>query len=105
MIGDWQRELSLDVLHDERTHGSHHARVARFFKEQGIEAVVPSEMGPGVVPMLATMGLPILPASPGDAKASVLAAIEAGPVTVAAPDPRELSIKAKPVDALQLEFA
>lgn len=30
------------------------------------------------------MGLPILPASPDDAKASVLAAIEVGPSTIAA---------------------
>ena len=42
--------------------------------------------------------LPILPASPGDAQASVLAGIEAGPIAVAAPDPRELSLKAKPVE-------
>ena len=98
VVSDWQvHEISWDVLHDEGTHGSHHSRVARFFKEQGVEAVVAAEMGPGMVRMLTTMGLPILPASPGDAQASVLAAIEAGPITVAAPDPHELSLKAKPV--------
>jgi hypothetical protein len=59
---------------------------------------VASEMGPGMVRMLTTMGLPILPASAGDAKASVLAGIEAGPMTVAAPDPRELTLRAKPVE-------
>ena len=55
-------------------------------------------MGPGMVRMLTTMGLPILPASAGDAKASVLAGIEAGPMAVAAPDPRELTLRAKPVE-------
>jgi len=99
VISDWQvHEIAWDIAHDQGTHGAHHARVARFFKEQGIEAVVAAEMGPGMMRMLTTMGLPILPASPGDAQASVLAGIEAGPITVAAPDPRELTVRAKPVE-------
>jgi hypothetical protein len=65
---------------------------------RAFEAAVAAEMGLGMVRMLTTMGLPIVPASPGDAQASVLAGIEAGPITVAAPDPRELSWKAKPVE-------
>lgn len=77
-IGSWQvHEVAWDVLHDEGTHGAHHARVVTFLKEHGIEAVVAAEMGPGMARMLQSAKLPILPASPGDAKASVLAALAA----------------------------
>jgi predicted Fe-Mo cluster-binding NifX family protein len=74
----WQvHEVAWDVSHDEGTHGSHHARIVRFLKEHGIEAVVVDHMGPGMVQVMQTMRIPVLPASPGDAKASVLAAVAA----------------------------
>ncbi len=77
-VTDWQvHEVGWDVSHDEGTHGSHHARIVLFLKEQGIEAVVVDHMGPGMVRVMETMGIPLLPASPGDAKASVLAAVTA----------------------------
>jgi predicted Fe-Mo cluster-binding NifX family protein len=68
-------EVDWDGLHDAGTHGSHHARVIGFLREQGVEAVVAPHMGEGMARMLASAHLPILPASPGDAKASVLAAL------------------------------
>lgn len=75
-VADWQvHEVAWDVLHDEGGHGAHHARVMRFLKEQGVEAVVAAEMGPGMVRMLSSAKLPVWPASPGDAQASVLAAV------------------------------
>jgi predicted Fe-Mo cluster-binding NifX family protein len=70
-----EHQVDWDVLHDEGTHGAHHARVMTFLKEQGVEAVVSAEMGPGMARMLETAKIPVLLASPGDAKASVLAAI------------------------------
>ncbi|HSK32400.1 MAG TPA: NifB/NifX family molybdenum-iron cluster-binding protein [Propionicimonas sp.] len=74
----WQvHEVAWDVSHDEGTHGSHHARIVRFLKEHGIEAVVVDHMGPGMVQVMQTMRIPVLPASPGDAQASVLAALAA----------------------------
>jgi predicted Fe-Mo cluster-binding NifX family protein len=74
----WQvHEVAWDVSHDEGTHGSHHARIVRFLKEHGIEAVVVDHMGPGMVQVMQTMRIPVLPASPGDAKASVLVAVAA----------------------------
>lgn len=74
-ITSWQiQEVGWDVSHDEGTHGSHHARIVRFLKDNAIEAVVVDHMGPGMVQVLETMGIPMLPASPGDARASVLAA-------------------------------
>jgi len=78
-ISDWQvHEVSWDVLHDSGTHGSHHALVVTFLREQGIEAIVVNHVGEGMQRMLATMNIPMLPASPGDAKESVLAAICVG---------------------------
>lgn len=72
----WQiHEVGWDVSHDEGTHGSHHARIVRFLKDQGIEAVVVDHMGDGMQRVMHTMGIPLLPASAGDAQASVLAAV------------------------------
>jgi predicted Fe-Mo cluster-binding NifX family protein len=75
-IVSWQvHEVSWDVLHDDSTHGSHHARVVTFLKDQGIQAIVVDHVGEGMQRMLTTMGIPLLPASPGDARASVLTAV------------------------------
>ncbi len=75
-INTWTvHEVDWDSLHDSGTHGSHHARVLSFLKEQGVQAVVAPMVGEGMARMLTSAGLPILPASPGDAKASVLAAV------------------------------
>lgn len=70
-------EVAWDESHDAGTHGSHHARIVRFLKEQGIEAVVVDHMGEGMQRVMNTMGIPLLPASPGDAQASVVAAVKA----------------------------
>jgi len=75
-IASWQvHEVSWDDLHDTGTHGSHHARVVSFLKEHQIQAIVVDHVGEGMQRMLSTMGIPLLPASPGDAQASVLAAV------------------------------
>lgn len=77
-VSAWQvHEVAWDVSHDEGTHGSHHARIVRFLKEHGIQAVVVDHMGPGMVQVMQTMQIPVLPASPGDAQASILAALTA----------------------------
>ena len=47
----------------------------RFLTEHGITAVVVDHMGPGMVQVLQKMGIPMLPATPGDAQASILAAV------------------------------
>lgn len=75
-VRSWQvHEVGWDVSHDEGTHGSHHARIVRFLKDEGVQAVVVDHMGEGMQRVMNTMGIPLLPASPGDAKASVLAAV------------------------------
>jgi predicted Fe-Mo cluster-binding NifX family protein len=75
-ITSWQvHEVSWDVLHDEGSHGSHHARVMTFLNDEQIEAVVSAEMGAGMARMLHSAKLPILPSRPGDAQAALLAAV------------------------------
>lgn len=75
-ITAWEiHEVGWDVLHDEGTEGSHHARVVRFLQDQGIAAVVVDHVGAGMFRMLTTMGIPILQASLGDAQTSILAAL------------------------------
>jgi predicted Fe-Mo cluster-binding NifX family protein len=49
--------------------------IVRFLKERAIEAVVVDHMGEGMVRVMETMQIPLLPASPGDAQASILTAI------------------------------
>lgn len=68
-------EVAWDTAHDAGTHGSHHARIVRFLTDHGIGAVVVDHVGPPMARMLTTMGIPILPARHGDARASVLAAV------------------------------
>ena len=75
-VSSWQvHEVAWDELHDAGTHGSHHARIVRFLKDNEIQAVVVDHMGAGMQQVMAKMGIPLLPATPGDAQASVLAAV------------------------------
>jgi len=45
-----------------------------FLRDQRIDAIVVDHVGEGMRRMLATMNIPTLPATPGDAKVSVLEA-------------------------------
>ena len=75
-VFDWRvHEVAWDQSHDAGTHGSHHATIVRFLKENGVQAVVVDHVGEGMRRMLATMDIPMLPASPGDARDSVAAAV------------------------------
>lgn len=69
----WQEiDVRWDVLHDEGTEGSHHARIARFLMEQKVSQVVSGHMGPGMQRMLAEMGLTVRLGVTGDARRAVL---------------------------------
>lgn len=77
-ITEWQvHEVGWDESHDLAGEGAHHARIVRFLRENQIGAIVVDHVGPGMQRMLATMGIPLLPATPGDARASVEAALAA----------------------------
>lgn len=47
-------------LHDSAPEGQHHARVARFLREQHIDTVVANHMGPGMEHMLGKMGIAVI---------------------------------------------
>jgi predicted Fe-Mo cluster-binding NifX family protein len=77
-VADWEvHETGWDVSHDQGNHGAHHARIVRFLRENAVEAVVVNHMGEGMRRVMAKMGIALLPATQGDARASVLAAVEA----------------------------
>ncbi len=73
-IQSWREvDVAWSTLHDEGTPASHHARVARFLKSNGVEVVVANHVGEGMVRMLATMHVPLELGASGDARAAVLA--------------------------------
>ncbi len=75
-ITDWREiEVGWDVAHDAGTEGSHHARVARFLRDQQVHVVVADHMGDGMTRMLATMGIRTALGADGDAHGAVVDAI------------------------------
>lgn len=71
-IKTWREiEVSWSRLHDEGSDGSHHARVVKFLKEHGVEAVVANHMGDGMTRMLKTMEIPVHLGAQGDARTAV----------------------------------
>ncbi len=72
-------EVGWDESHDLGTHGAHHARVVRFLRDQAVSAIVVDHVGAGMARLLDRMGIPRLPATPGDARDSILAAVAALP--------------------------
>lgn len=68
-IASWQEfEVGWDSLHDRDTEGGHHARIARFLAEHGVNAVVAGHMGPPMQQMLGQMGLRVRLGAIGDAR-------------------------------------
>ena len=78
-ITDWQvHQVGWDLVHEEGPHGTHHARVVRFLREHGVEAVLVDHVGDGMRRMLTTMGIALHEGTHGDARAAVLAAAGQG---------------------------
>ena len=58
----WQIErvdVRWDIAHDQVADGLHHANVARFLREQGVDVVVTGHMGGGMVKMLDSMKIKV----------------------------------------------
>ncbi|HET9656645.1 MAG TPA: NifB/NifX family molybdenum-iron cluster-binding protein [Kineosporiaceae bacterium] len=73
-ITQWEElDVNWDVLHDEGSEGSHHARVARFLKDHRVEVVITGHLGAGMERMLGSMGVRVVQQAQGDARAAVLA--------------------------------
>ncbi len=76
-ITEWtEHDVRWDVAHDEGTEGSHHARVVRFLRDNGVQVVATGHMGPPMARMLATMGIRAVVEAAGDPRAAALAAAQ-----------------------------
>ena len=73
IVADEEHPVGWDSLHDTGTEGSHHARVARFLRDHGVEVVLAGHMGPPMVHMLGQMGIRARLGATGDARAAALA--------------------------------
>jgi predicted Fe-Mo cluster-binding NifX family protein len=75
VLGSWtEHDVRWDLAHDEGTEGSHHARVVRFLRDNGVQVVATGHMGPPMARMLETMGLRAVMDVSGDARAAAIAA-------------------------------
>lgn len=76
-ITSWQEHpVGWDELHDQGTHGSHHARIARFMRENGVQAVVSGHMGAPMVNMMVKLGVTPVVDAAGPAREMALAAAQ-----------------------------
>ncbi len=72
VIGRWQEiDVRWSELHDHGGEGQHHARVARFLQENGVQAVVADHMGPPMEEMLRKMGIRVHLGAHGPARDAV----------------------------------
>jgi len=67
-------DVGWDALHDSGTEGSHHARIARFVQDHGVQVVVTGHMGPPMANMLERMQVGVRLGASGDARRAVLEA-------------------------------
>lgn len=71
-IGDWQEfDVGWGVAHEAGSEARHHARVARFLREHGVEMVVADHMGEGMLRMLETMHIAVRLGASGPARQAV----------------------------------
>ena len=76
-VASWQEfDVGWNQLHDAATEGSHHARIARFLRDNRVEAVVADHMGPPMAHMLDKMGLKVRLGAMGDAREAAMTAID-----------------------------
>ncbi len=74
-LAGWEEfDVGWDQLHDAGTEGGHHARVARFLQEHGVDTVVAHHMGPDMARMLERMGLDVRLGASGDARVAAMGA-------------------------------
>jgi len=70
-VRGWQEfAVAWGTLHDQGTEGAHHARVARFLRDNGIQVIAVGHVGPGMQRMLASMAIQVVTGLGGDARAA-----------------------------------
>jgi len=71
-VRDWREiEVGWDAQHDQGAEGAHHARIARFLRDNAVEAIAVGHVGPGMHRMLETMQIAIVADLTGDARLAV----------------------------------
>ena len=74
IIGWQEITVAWGTLHDQGTEGAHHARVARFLRDNGVQAVAVDHVGPGMQRMLGSMAIRVVTGLSGDARGAARAA-------------------------------
>ncbi|HCU94067.1 MAG TPA: hypothetical protein DHU96_15620 [Actinobacteria bacterium] len=74
-IHDWQEfTVAWGTLHDQGTEGAHHARVARFLRENRVQAIAVHHVGAGMQRMLGSMQIQVVAGLGGDARSAARSA-------------------------------
>lgn len=72
VVDQWREiDVRWGELHDSGGEGQHHARIARFLQENGVQAVVADHMGPPMEEMLRKMAIRVLLGARGSARDAV----------------------------------
>lgn len=75
-VRGWQEfAVAWGTLHDQGTEGAHHARIARFLRDNQVQAIAAHHMGPGMERMLGSMHIRVVTGVSGDARKAALAAL------------------------------
>jgi predicted Fe-Mo cluster-binding NifX family protein len=74
VVGVAVHDVRWDELHDTGPEGSHHARIARFLTDNGVEGVAAGHVGPPMQHTMAKMGIRVWLGAAGDARDVALAA-------------------------------
>jgi predicted Fe-Mo cluster-binding NifX family protein len=75
-IRDWQEfAVAWGTLHDQGSEGAHHARIARFLRDNQVQAIAAHHVGPGMERMLGSMAIRVVTGASGDARKAALAAL------------------------------
>jgi predicted Fe-Mo cluster-binding NifX family protein len=69
----WQEfDVGWGHIHDSGSESAHHARIARFLREQRVQVVVADHMGPPMQDMLRKMGIEVYLDASGSARQAAL---------------------------------
>jgi predicted Fe-Mo cluster-binding NifX family protein len=75
-IRGWQEfAVAWGILHDQGTEGAHHARIARFLRDNQVQAIAAHHVGPGMERMLGSMDIRLVTGVSGDARKAALTAL------------------------------
>jgi len=74
IVEEGVHDVRWDELHDAGPEGSHHARIARFLIDHGVQAVAAGHVGPPMQHTMAKMGIGVWLGAAGDARAVAIAA-------------------------------